>query len=166
MASFNKVLLMGNLTRDPELRYIPSGTAVAKFGLAVNRDYVDRQSGDKKESVCFVDITVWGKQAETCNQYLTKGRPVFIEGRLEFSSWETKEGDKRTKLEVVAERVQFLGGRKVEGGDPGDAGPPPQREPKAAARAPSRAPVQAGGSGGPPAGSGGSDDLNLDDIPF
>ena len=104
MASFNKVLLMGNLTRDPELRYIPSGTAVAKFGLAVNRDYVDRQSGDKKESVCFVDITVWGKQAETCNQYLTKGRPVFIEGRLEFSSWETKEGDKRTKLEVVAER--------------------------------------------------------------
>lgn len=166
MASFNKVLLMGNLTRDPELRYIPSGTAVAKFGLAVNRDYVDRQSGDKKESVCFVDITVWGKQAETCNQYLTKGRPVFIEGRLEFSSWETKEGDKRTKLEVVAERVQFLGGRKDESGEGGGGGPPAQREPKSSARAPSRAPVPAGGSGGPPPSPQGGDDLNLDDIPF
>jgi single-strand DNA-binding protein len=159
MASFNKVLLMGNLTRDPELRYIPSGTAVAKFGLAVNRDYVDKQSGDKKESVCFVDITVWGKQAETCNQYLTKGRPVFIEGRLEFSSWETKEGDKRSKLEVVAERVQFLGGRKDEGGE-GGGGAPARREP---AKAPARTPVPA--AGGPPAPSGG-DDLNLDDIPF
>ncbi len=168
MASFNKVLLMGNLTRDPELRYIPSGTAVAKFGLAVNRDYVDRQSGDKKESVCFVDITVWGKQAETCNQYLTKGRPVFIEGRLEFSSWETKEGDKRSKLEVVAERVQFLGGRKDESGE---GGPPAPREsaPREGTRAPraaGRAPVPAGGSGGSPPSSQGGDDLNLDDIPF
>jgi single-strand DNA-binding protein len=160
MASFNKVLLMGNLTRDPELRYIPSGTAVAKFGLAVNRDYVDKQSGDKKESVCFVDITVWGKQAETCNQYLTKGRPVFIEGRLEFSSWETKEGDKRSKLEVVAERVQFLGGRRDEGGEGGGA--PAKRE-AAPSRAPARAAAPAAGS--PPAGAGG-DDLNLDDIPF
>jgi len=169
MASFNKVLLMGNLTRDPELRYIPSGTAVVKFGLAVNRDYVDKQSGDKKESVCFVDITVWGKQAETCNQYLTKGRPVFIEGRLEFSSWETKEGDKRSKLEVVAERVQFLGGRKDEGGEGGGGGPPARRESSpapahSAGRAPARAAAPASG-GAPPAGAGG-DDLNLDDIPF
>jgi len=164
MASFNKVLLMGNLTRDPELRYIPSGTAVVKFGLAVNRDYVDKQSGDKKESVCFVDITVWGKQAETCNQYLTKGRPVFIEGRLEFSSWETKEGDKRSKLEVVAERVQFLGGRKDEPQGDGGGGPPARREPaRSAARAPAPA---AGGSGGAPPAGAGSDDLNLDDIPF
>lgn len=161
MASFNKVLLMGNLTRDPELRYIPSGTAVVKFGLAVNRDYVDKQSGDKKESVCFVDITVWGKQAETCNQYLTKGRPVFIEGRLEFSSWETKEGDKRSKLEVVAERVQFLGGRKDEG--EGGGGPTARRESSPSPKAAARAPVAAGGA--PPASAGG-DDLNLDDIPF
>ena len=160
MASFNKVLLMGNLTRDPELRYIPSGTAVAKFGLAVNRDYVDKQSGEKKENVCFVDITVWGKQAETCNQYLSKGRPVFIEGRLEFSSWETKEGDKRSKLEVIAERVQFLGGRKDEEG--GGGAPAPRRE-AAPARAGARAPAQ--GGGGPPPAAGG-DDLNLDDIPF
>jgi single-strand DNA-binding protein len=165
MASFNKVLLMGNLTRDPELRYIPSGTAVVKFGLAVNRDYLDKQSGEKKESVCFVDITVWGKQAETCNQYLTKGRPVFIEGRLEFSSWETKEGDKRSKLEVVAERVQFLGGRRDEG--EGGGAPAPRREEKSAPRSAARTPVPAsGGSGGPPPGSGGGDDLNLDDIPF
>jgi single-strand DNA-binding protein len=163
MASYNRVLLMGNLTRDPELRYIPSGTAVAKFGLAVNRDYVDKQSGDKKESVCFVDITVWGKQAETCNQYLTKGRPVFIEGRLEFSSWETKE--------VVAERVQFLGSRRDEGGEGGGA--PARNEPIPARReAPARprsakAPVAAGGgAGGPPPAGAGGDDLNLDDIPF
>lgn len=109
MASLNKVLLIGNLTRDPEMRYIPSGTAITKFGLAVNRDYTDRTSGDKKESVCFVNIVAWGKVAEICNQYLSKGRPVFIEGRLEFSQWETKEGEKRSKLEVTAERVQFLG---------------------------------------------------------
>ena len=167
MASYNRVLLMGNLTRDPELRYIPSGTAVAKFGLAVNRDYVDKQSGDKKESVCFVDITVWGKQAETCNQYLTKGRPVFIEGRLEYSSWETKEGDKRSKLEVVAERVQFLGGRKEEAGEGGGGGAPPARREGQGQRSAARAPVpSAGGSGGPPAASAGGDDLNLDDIPF
>jgi len=163
MASLNKVLLIGNLTRDPELRYIPSGTAVAKFGLAVNRDYTDRASGEKKESVCFVDITVWGKQAEICNQYLSKGRPVFLEGRLEFSSWETKEGDKRNKLEVVAERVQFLGGRKDgEGG-----GAPASREGRASpSKVPARAaaPSGEGVSDGPP--SAGGDDLNLDDIPF
>jgi len=82
MPNLNKVMLMGNLTRDPELRYIPSGTAVATFGLAINRTWMDRQSGDKKEDVCFVDVIVWSKQAETCNQYLCKGSPAFIEGRL------------------------------------------------------------------------------------
>jgi single-strand DNA-binding protein len=166
VAALNKVLLIGNLTRDPELRYIPSGTAVAKFGLAVNRDYVDKVSGEKKENVCFVDITVWGKQAEICNQYLSKGRPVFIEGRLEFSSWETKEGDKRNKLEVVAERFQFLGGKRDEEGGGGGGGKrETSRAPaRAAAGAPSggRNAVQEGGP--PPAGGG--DDLNLDDIPF
>jgi single-strand DNA-binding protein len=182
VAALNKVLLIGNLTRDPELRYIPSGTAIAKFGLAVNREYQDKTSGEKKENVCFIDITVWGKQAEVCNQYLSKGRPVFIEGRLEFSTWETKEGDKRNKLEVVAERVQFLGSRpNEEGGAGGGAGGgarssssrAPARAPAgAAAGAPAGAPaggrstVQEGGP--PPAGSGagGGDDLNLDDIPF
>jgi single-strand DNA-binding protein len=107
MASFNKVLLMGNLTRDPELRFTSNGSALAKFGLAVNRKY---KAGEEwKEEVCFVDITVWGKQAENCAEYLSKGRPVFIEGRLQFSSWETDDGQKRNKLEVVANTVQFLG---------------------------------------------------------
>jgi single-strand DNA-binding protein len=116
MASFNKVLLMGNLTRDPELRFTSNGSALAKFGLAVNRKY---KAGEEwKEEVCFVDITVWGKQAENCAEYLSKGRPVFIEGRLQFSSWETDDGQKRNKLEVVANTVQFLGGRSEGMGKP------------------------------------------------
>lgn len=107
MASFNKVLLMGNLTRDPELRYTSSGAAVASFGLAVNRKY---KSGDEwKDEVCYVDITVWAKQAENCAEYLHKGSPVFLEGRLNFQSWETDTGQKRNKLEVVANNIQFLG---------------------------------------------------------
>ncbi|MDH5789958.1 MAG: single-stranded DNA-binding protein [Nitrospinota bacterium] len=115
MASFNKVLLMGNLTRDPELRFTSSGSALAKFGLAVNRKY---KAGEEwKEEVCFVDITVWGKQAENCAEYLSKGRPVFIDGRLQFSTWETDDGQKRNKLEVVANSVQFLG--QGGGGKPG-----------------------------------------------
>ncbi len=115
MASFNKVLLMGNLTRDPELRFTSGGSALTKFGLAVNRKY--KAGDDWKEEVCFVDITVWGKQAENCAEYLSKGRPVFIEGRLQFSTWETDDGQKRSKLEVVANAVQFLG--RPEGGKPG-----------------------------------------------
>jgi single-strand DNA-binding protein len=107
MASFNKVLLMGNLTRDPELRYTSGGAAVASFGLAVNRKY---KAGDEwKEEVCFVDITVWAKQAENCAEYLHKGSPVFVEGRLNYQSWESDTGQKRNKLEVVANNIQFLG---------------------------------------------------------
>ena len=109
MASYNKVLLMGNLTRDPEVRYTPKGTAIANIGLAVNRVY-KTESGEQKEEVTFVDIEVWGRQAETVGQYLSKGRPVFVEGRLKLDSWEDKEsGQRRNKLKVVAERVQFLG---------------------------------------------------------
>ncbi len=107
MANFNKVLLMGNLTRDPELRYIPSGAAVATFGLAVNRVY-GTQSGEKKKDTCFVRIVVWGKVAEVCGEYLSKGRPVFVEGRLQSRSWVTQDGQKRSTIEVVAENVQFL----------------------------------------------------------
>ena len=107
---------MGNLTRDPELRFTSNGSALAKFGLAVNRKY---KAGEEwKEEVCFVDITVWGKQAENCAEYLSKGRPVFIEGRLQFSTWETDDGQKRNKLEVVANTVQFLG-QAGGGGKPG-----------------------------------------------
>lgn len=107
MASFNEVLLMGNLTRDPELKFTSNGNALCKFGLAVNRKY--KQGEEWKEDVCFVDITVWGKQAENCAEYLSKGRPVFLSGRLSFNSWETDDGQKRSKLEVVANTVQFLG---------------------------------------------------------
>lgn len=106
MASLNRIFLMGNLTRDPELRYTPSGAAVASFGLAVNRKY--KQGEEWKEEVCFVDINVWGKQAEACAEYLNKGRGVLVEGRLSYRTWETQEGQRRSKHEVVADRVHFL----------------------------------------------------------
>ena len=106
MASFNKVLLIGNLTRDPELRYTSGGTAVASFGLAVNRKF--KQGEEWKDEVCFVDITVWAKQGENCAEYLNKGSLAFIEGRLNYQTWEAEGGQKRSKLEVVANNVQFL----------------------------------------------------------
>jgi single-strand DNA-binding protein len=114
-ASLNKVFLMGNLTRDPELRYIPSGTAVANFTLAINRPYKD-SSGEKKEEVSFIKIVVWGRMAEICGEYLTKGRPVLVEGRLKSRSWETEDGQKRSALDVVASNVQFLGSRSDRNG--------------------------------------------------
>ena len=110
MANLNKVLLMGNLTRDVELRFTPSGLAIANMGLAVNRRFRDSKTNELREEVTFVDIDVWGKQAETANQYLSKGRPVFVEGRLKFDQWDDKQtGQKRSKLKVVAERIQFIG---------------------------------------------------------
>lgn len=108
MANLNKVFLIGNLTRDPELRYTPNGTAVANLGLAVNRRFKD-SSGELKEEVCFLTVTVWDKQAEACCQYLKKGRPVFVEGVLQSRFWETSDGQKRSAIDVRAERVQFLG---------------------------------------------------------
>ena len=111
MASYNRVILIGNLTRDPEMKYLPSGTAVTNFGLAMNERYTDRQTGEQKESTCFVDIEAWGRQAEIANEYLNKGRPVFIEGALKFDSWETEDGSKRSRISVRAFRLQFIGGR-------------------------------------------------------
>ncbi len=109
MASLNKVMLIGNLTRDPELRYIPSGSAVTSFTVAMNRVY-KLQTGEKKEEVSFVRVVVWGRLAEVCNDYLKKGRPVFVEGRLQSRSWDDKNsGEKRNTLEVIAQNVQFLG---------------------------------------------------------
>lgn len=108
MANLNKVFLIGRLTRDPELRYIPSGVAVSNFSMAISRVYTVPQSGEKKEEVCFVRVIAWGRQAETCSQYLSKGRLVFVEGRLQYRTWETQDGQKRSTLEVRAERVQFL----------------------------------------------------------
>ncbi len=114
MASLNKVFLIGNLTRAPELRYTPSGMAVADMRLAVNRSYTT-QSGEKRDETCFLTVIVWGKQAESCSQYLDKGSPIMVEGRLQTRDWETKEGQKRSVVEVVAERVQFLGRPKTPG---------------------------------------------------
>ena len=137
MASFNKVLLIGNLTRDPELRYTSGGTAVASFGLAVNRKF--KQGEEWKDEVCFVDITVWAKQGENCAEYLNKGSQAFIEGRLNYQTWEDKQsGQQRSKLEVVANNVQFLS-------KPGSVGGEGVKE-------------SLGGSGSPPA--------TEDDIPF
>jgi len=106
VADFNKVMLMGNLTRDPEVRYTPSGTAVADLGLAVNRNFKG-SDGQVKDETCFVRVTVWSRQAENCAQYLRKGSPVFVEGRLKYDEWE-KDGQKQSRLSVVGERVQFL----------------------------------------------------------
>jgi single-strand DNA-binding protein len=117
MASFNKVILLGNLTRDPEVRYTPKGSAVCDLGVAVNRVYTT-DSGEKREEATFVDVTFWGRTAEVAGEYLKKGRPIFIEGRLQLDSWEDKQsGQKRSKLKVIGETMQLLGGRAAAGAD-------------------------------------------------
>ena len=111
MASVNKVILIGNCTRDPEVRYTPKGTAVADIGMALNR-YFSSDGGEKREETTFVDVTLWGRQAEVAGEYLKKGRPVYIEGRLQMDSWDDKNtGQKRTKLKIVGEQMQLLGSR-------------------------------------------------------
>jgi len=105
---YNKVILIGNLTRDVELKYTPSGTAIAKFGLATNRTYKDNMTGENKQEVMFIDITVFGRSAEVANQYLSKGRKVLIEGRLVLDQWVDATGQKRSKHSIVAEKVQFM----------------------------------------------------------
>ena len=107
MVGLNKVFLMGNLTRDPELRYTPSGTAVATLGLAVNREYRDK-NGEIQKEVCYIDVDVWARQAELCSEHLHKGSPVHVEGRLQYDTWENPEGERRSKHKVRADRVQFL----------------------------------------------------------
>ena len=161
MANLNKVMLMGNLTRDPELRYLPSGRPLCEIGLAVNRRWVDRQSGEKKEQTCFVDCTAFGPQAETIAKYMQKGRPIFIEGRLDFQSWETQEGQKRSKLKVVIENFQFLGSGRQEGGAPGGGGGGGDYRAAGAGQG-------GGGYSAPaPGGSyGGGGGVDQDDIPF
>jgi single-strand DNA-binding protein len=171
MTGFNKVILAGNLTRDPELRYTPSGTAIAKFGLAVNRKWRDAQSNEMREEVTFVDIDAFGKQAETIGQYLKKGRPILIEGRLKLDQWEDKQTQqKKSRLGVVLESFTFLDSGTREGGDFGQgggmsqgAGPgmgmsrPPMNRPAARPSAPPP-PV----SGGEPEGMPPEED----DVPF
>ena len=144
MASFNKVILMGNLTRDPELRYTPSGTAIAAFGIATNRRWKD-QDGNQKEEVTFIDITAFGKQAEVIGQYFQKGKGIHMEGRLKFDQWDDKNtGQKRSKLGVVLERFEFIGG-----GQGDDNSPTPQQS----------APPPSQPADGPPVDSPGDDDV-------
>lgn len=132
MASLNKVLLIGNLTRDPELRYIPSGSAVASFTLATSRVF-KLQTGEKKEETSFIRIVVWGRMAEICGEYLKKGSPAFVEGRLQSRSWDGPDGQKRSTIEVIAQNVQFLrggsGGGRERGGElPPDVAAGPKEE--------------------------------------
>jgi single-strand DNA-binding protein len=149
MASFNKVILLGNLTRDPELRYTPQGSAVCEFALALNYVYTNKQTGQKVEEVSFIDIVAWGKTGEICAEYLKKGRQVMIEGRLKQDRWEAQDGKKMSKVRVTAENVQFVGSRPAgEGGGGGGA-------PKGAGAAPSGG----GPDDGPPPGA-------EEDIPF
>ena len=155
MASFNKVILMGNLTRDPELRYTPKGTAIAKVGLAVNRVWTN-EAGEKKEDVTFVDVDVFGRTAENVGQYMRKGRPILIEGRLKLDQWDDKQtGQKKSKLGVVAETVQFLGSPGEGGG--GGASAPAARPARPAQAAPSAPPSEPMEGDGPP---------ESDDVPF
>jgi single-strand DNA-binding protein len=126
-ANLNKVLLIGNLTRDPELRYVPSGTAVATFTLAVNRVYKG-QDGEKKEETSFIRIVVWGRRAEVCGEYLSKGSPVFVEGRLQSRNWESQDGQKRSTTEVIADNVQFLRGSGAKGDGASQKEKAPQEE--------------------------------------
>ena len=130
MASFNRVILIGNLTRDPELRYIPSGTAVTDIGLAIN-DIRKGPNGEKIEETTFVDVTLWGRNAEIASEYLSKGAPTLIEGRLKLDSWET-DGQKRSKLKVIGEKLQLLGGRNdsQRGGGGGYSQPPARQAPQ------------------------------------
>lgn len=166
MASFNQVILMGNLTRDPQLKYLPSQTPVAEFGLACNRKFKS-QSGEDREEVLFVDCAAFGKTGELINQYFTKGKPIFIQGRLKYDSWEDKQGGgKRSKLSVVVDNFQFIGGRDGGGGgggggqyDEGDQRPqqrgparPPQNRP-----APQQQPEQPFGN---------EEQFKDEDIPF
>lgn len=130
MANLNKVLLLGNVTRDPEVRYTPKGSAVCDLGVAVNRAYTT-DSGEKREEVTFVEVTLWGRTAEVASEYLKKGRPVFIEGRLQMDTWDDKQtGQKRTRLRVVAENMQLLGGRPPGGADPTAESRQPSAPPK------------------------------------
>ncbi len=146
MASFNKVILVGNLTRDPELRYTPKGTAVAKIGLAVNRVWTT-ETGEKKEEVTFVDVDMFGRTAENVAQYMRKGSSLLVEGRLRLDQWDDKQtGQKRSKLGVVAEVAQFLGSpRGSEGG-----GPPAPARPRPVAAAPMSEPAAAEADVPPP----------------
>jgi single-strand DNA-binding protein len=161
MASFNKVILAGNLTRDPELRYTPSGKAIAKFGLAVNRNWTT-DTGEKKEEVTFVDVDAFGRQAEVISQFMKKGRSLLVEGRLKLDQWDDKQtGQKRSRLGVVLESFSFIDSNRTgEGGEGGEGGEPAAPRSRPAPSRPASAPLAAPSApedSGPP---------SEDDVPF
>jgi single-strand DNA-binding protein len=155
MASFNKVILLGNLTRDPEIRYTPKGSAVCDLGIAVNRQYT-LENGERREEVTYVDVVLWARLAEIAAEYLKKGRPVFIEGRLQLDTWDDKQsGQKRSKLRVIGENMQMLGSRGGGGGAPGGTADSGDEERPARATAPP-----------PKAGAAAPAEPDDDEIPF
>jgi single-strand DNA-binding protein len=154
MASFNKVIIAGNLTRDPELRYTPKGMAVAKIGLAVNRTYTSSEGGEKKEEVTFIDVEAWGRQAEVIGQYMKKGRPLLVEGRLKLDTWEDKNTkQKQSKLKVVLESFSFIDSNRPENGAVAEA-------PRSSRPAPAAPPPP------PPADNSDPEPPQDDDVPF
>ena len=165
MANLNKVMLIGNLTRDIELKYTPKGSAIAELGLAINRKY-KTDSGELKEETTFVDVTLWGRQAEIAKEYLSKGKPVYIEGRLQLDTWDDKQtGQKRSKLKVTGEAMQLLGSRGDGGGGGGGySGPSDDYD----QRGPRPQPPRSGGSGpgAKPKPAPSSIQEDEDDIPF
>ncbi len=157
MPNLNKVMLMGNLTRDPEIKYTPKGTAIAAFGIAVNRVFTPSDGGERREEVTFIDLEAWGRTAEVIGEYFKKGRPIFIEGRLKLDQWDDKQtGKKMSKLRVVVESFEFLGSREGGGGEGGapsgerSSAPPQRRAPAAAPRPPADPDL----------------DVQADDVPF
>jgi single-strand DNA-binding protein len=148
MANLNKVMLIGNLTRDPDLKYTPGNQAVCEIGLAVNRKYRTKEGEDREETT-FVDCEAWGKQAEVLKQYMTKGKPLFVEGRLKLDTWEDKDGGKRSKMRVVIENFQFLGAAGGGGGG-GGGGERYVEEGGSSSRGGSRGGRSSSGGGGAP----------------
>ncbi|MEP3479837.1 MAG: single-stranded DNA-binding protein [Fuerstiella sp.] len=165
MASFNKVILLGNLTRDPEVRYTAGGSAVTEVSLAVNRQWTDRQTNERKEEVTFVEVTLWGRTAEVAGEYLSKGRPCLIEGRLQLDRWEDKEtGKNRSKLKVVGETLQLLSGKSDNDGGSG-GGAPSSGYSKPAPAAPRQQSAPAAQPAAPPSDSRTPDQAFYDDNP-
>jgi len=170
-SSYNKVILMGNLTRDPQLKYLPSQTAVAEFGLAMNRKFKSA-SGEDREEVTFVDCAAFGRTGEVINQYFQKGKPIFIEGRLKYDQWEDKQGGgKRSKMSVVVENFQFVGGKDGGGGSGGGGGEsepsqsrPPARPPQGRANTGQQSPPPQAPPADQPFGE--EQHYKEDDIPF
>lgn len=160
MANFNRVILVGNLTRDPEIRYTPSGTAVTQFGLAINRRWRS-QEGDNREEVCFIDITAWGRTGEIISEYKSKGDPILIEGHLRMDSWQGQDGQKRTKHLVVVDNFQFLNRGRGDGqqGQPSNFGQRQERPSPAQSEQPPAAPEPSGDTSE-------NDAFGGDDIPF